>query len=46
MKHIMIIMVCVSWGALALLPSLSVHVHAVDKKEVTYFTQNWRYVGY
>jgi len=30
----MIITVCVSWGVLALLPSLSVHVNAVDKKGV------------
>jgi hypothetical protein len=26
-------MVCVSWGVLALLPSLSAHVNAVDKKK-------------
>jgi len=27
-------MVCVSWGVLAVLPSLSVHVTAVDKERV------------
>jgi hypothetical protein len=30
----MITMVCISWGVLALLPSLSVHVNAVDRKRV------------